>query len=593
MKILLRWPVLALVLVSLTSAVPGLRAATVTWDATSGTTGAQDGTGAWSSSSTAFWNGSADVTAGTSDTVTFGSATSLAAAYTVTLGGNVTVGNLAFSYSGANNYTIAGSTYTITLGGAGGTGAATITATSGTSTAIAPVISANLANSGGLSLVGGSATLNSSLTFSGTNTFSGGLTLGDGTNLILLTANSQAALGTGAVTINPNATLRLNGSFITSSAQTISLAGGTGDGGRGLIDLYGNGSGVAGTVTLTGNASRIRIDVLTGTISGNIGESGGSQSLEYYGGTVNNVLSITGNNTYSGGTLVTAGSSGKSFTVAVSADSAFGAVPASASTNLTFAGTGTTVLQATGSFTLNAKRNIVLSSAGHTFDTQAYNLTIGGVVSGTTPVSKIGSGTLTLAGANTYTGATSVSAGTLSVTGSLANTAVSVASGATLTGTGTIAGATTVASGGTLAAGTATGTSLTLANGLTMASGSTLAFVLGSGNTSSTLTLGGTASLASTLYIDLLNIQAGTYSNIITGLASDPGESGWTLTSDDNGYSAQFSYSAGNLSVTVVAVPEPPVAALLGAFGTVWGAGGLLRRRLFRRKGRPDAGAIL
>ena len=51
-------------------------------------------------------------------------------------------------------------------------------------------------------------------------------------------------------------------------------------------------------------------------------------------------------------------------------------------------------------------------------------------------LTKAGTGTLTLSGVNTYTGATTVSAGRLSVNGSLAASTVTVSSGATLAGNG-------------------------------------------------------------------------------------------------------------------------------------------------------------
>jgi fibronectin-binding autotransporter adhesin len=63
-------------------------------------------------------------------------------------------------------------------------------------------------------------------------------------------------------------------------------------------------------------------------------------------------------------------------------------------------------------------------------------------------LTKIGTGTLLLTAASTYTGATSVNAGTLVVGGSLANTAVSVADGATLGGNGALGGSLTIQSGG-------------------------------------------------------------------------------------------------------------------------------------------------
>ena len=62
-----------------------------------------------------------------------------------------------------------------------------------------------------------------------------------------------------------------------------------------------------------------------------------------------------------------------------------------------------------------------------------------------TSLTKNGSGTWVLSGANTYTGNTAVNAGTLVVNGSLGAGALSVASGATLMGSGTIAGITTIA----------------------------------------------------------------------------------------------------------------------------------------------------
>jgi autotransporter-associated beta strand protein len=85
----------------------------------------------------------------------------------------------------------------------------------------------------------------------------------------------------------------------------------------------------------------------------------------------------------------------------------------------------------------------------------------GALVDGSSNVlslTKVGTGTLTLSGTNTYTGATDVQAGELNVTGSIPG-AVTVESGATLRVSGTVGGTVTVKPGGliVLAGGTVTG----------------------------------------------------------------------------------------------------------------------------------------
>jgi autotransporter-associated beta strand protein len=96
---------------------------------------------------------------------------------------------------------------------------------------------------------------------------------------------------------------------------------------------------------------------------------------------------------------------------------------------------------------LNA-RFASLQGAGTIMSTNDPTLSVGadgssaefdGVVEGAIALVKLGTGTFTLAGANTYTGPTSVVDGTLRVTGSLSSsTDVSVDPGAKVTGTGTV-----------------------------------------------------------------------------------------------------------------------------------------------------------
>ena len=86
---------------------------------------------------------------------------------------------------------------------------------------------------------------------------------------------------------------------------------------------------------------------------------------------------------------------------------------------------------------------------------QNYSLAGTGALAGAMTLTMSGTGTLSVAGAHVYTGATRVLAGTLRVTGSLTGTAsVEVAAGATLELTGTITSATvTIRAGGRLTGG--------------------------------------------------------------------------------------------------------------------------------------------
>ena len=137
---------------------------------------------------------------------------------------------------------------------------------------------------------------------------------------------------------------------------------------------------------------------------------------------------------------------------------------------------------------------------------------------GTLAVTKIGSGTQTFSGANTYTGATTVSAGTASITGSLsASSAVSVSGGA-LVGTGSV-GAVTVANVASSAITGGLGTTGTLTTGALTFGGSTAKLRVNTDGASTVSLVNAAAVTLGSVTVDFnsaQNLVAGTYS-VITG----------------------------------------------------------------------------
>ena len=178
--------------------------------------------------------------------------------------------------------------------------------------------------------------------------------------------------------------------------------------------------------------------------------------------------------------------------------------------------------------------------------------TFGGNIAGNTSLVKIGSGLVTLAGTNTYTGSTSVSNGTLAVSGRLANGALTVATNGTLAGSGSIAGAVTVQAGGLLSPGLAGPVALTVSNALTLQAGSATAMDISKSpltndqvRVTGLLTYGGTlivTNLAGPLaggdYFQLFS--AGSRSGDFAALAGLPGP----------GLAWSFSPAGGMLSVS-------------------------------------------
>lgn len=156
-----------------------------------------------------------------------------------------------------------------------------------------------------------------------------------------------------------------------------------------------------------------------GTMSGIV--SGSGDLIKQESGT----LTLSAVNTYDGGTTVDGG------LVNFASEAALG------SGNITLNGGG--LQWGTGNSIDISPRLNAIGSGGATFDTNGNNVSLGTALTGTGPITKSGTGTLTLGATNTDHAATDVTAGTLDVTGTLPG-AVTAESGATVDVSGTVGG---------------------------------------------------------------------------------------------------------------------------------------------------------
>jgi fibronectin-binding autotransporter adhesin len=318
------------------------------------------------------------------------------------------------------------------------------------------------------------------LALSGVNTYSGPTTVSAGT----LQAGSITALSSNSA-FTVNATLNLHG----FSKEVGSLAG-TGT----LTDGPGISNGISPLENLMVGPAVLTAGGNNGStvFSGVLMDGSGSLGLAKAG---TGALILTGANTYTDGTTITAG-----------------------------------ILQLGNGAAMGSIVGDVVDNGSLVFS-RSDTVTFAGAVSGTGNLSQAGPETLILTGTSSYTGTTTVvSGGTLQVDGVLGNTAVTVQNGAILSGQGTIAGDVAISNGGHLAPGPGAET-LGVGN-LVLNSGATLDYqlstpgVIGSRvnslvNVTGNLTLGGVLNVTDggmfgSGFYRLLNYAGALTNNVLT-----------------------------------------------------------------------------
>jgi autotransporter-associated beta strand protein len=310
---------------------------------------------------------------------------------------------------------------------------------------------------------------------------SGGLALEGATLHLTGDATSQRAVslgaGASAFDIDATRTLALNG--------TVSGAGGLRKVGGGTLTLGSANNYVGGTFV---DAGTLASDVAGALGSGAASVTAGATLqlggvFDAGGIAIGNQGAVRFQGKASAGTSTITNAAGGALAFADDASAGTATVlnQAGAQLRIDQAATGVSIgaLGGAGDVLLGAK---VLTTGGLNTSTA-----VSGTLSGAGgSLVKVGSGTLDLSAANSYTGGTTIAAGTLAVnnaSGSATGTGgVQVQSGATLAGNGSVAGAVSIAKGGILSAGNGGVGTLTL-GGLNLADGAVLNYDLGQANT--------------------------------------------------------------------------------------------------------------
>ena len=266
-----------------------------------------------------------------------------------------------------------------------------------------------ISGSGSLMFTGTGVSAQSQYVLGGNNSsFSGDMVIDDA-RVAVDTGND---VGTSTITVDDGGQLWVLGGTISRPVNLTGLGWQEGAGQLGAVRLDGT---LSGAVTLTGD-TRISPWGSDGVITGDIGESGGSQKLTFFNGSGTPTVRIAGNNTYSGGTRI----DGAQY-YRIASDAALGAIPGALDPNNLELGWDGRLMGGTTSgndITLHANRGVdLIGGDGYLHAWTGYTITINGPVTGSGNLLKSDGGIAVLGGTCDYTGNTYVQSGTLEFAG--------------------------------------------------------------------------------------------------------------------------------------------------------------------------------
>ncbi len=269
-------------------------AATLTWDADTGTGGPQNGAGTWQTGIGAlWWDGAANTTFTDGDTAIFGTNTTGTSAYTITVVNTVRTPLLIFS----NYTTTANAKYTLTGGtidlGTGGKISTIANTTPGLGPGLGPVINSSIVATN-LTTEGAGY-----LYWGGANALRGTLTVGNGPRLVINVLGAIQGGNNALDTIVLNAGKRIEHNAAGTYTTPIEMGGG-----GATLSTQIEGVTLAGDVTIGGTGNNnLNVDfarrlTFTGAFSG-------SGNLAFiFAGTGSGTNLFKGQATYTGATYI-------------------------------------------------------------------------------------------------------------------------------------------------------------------------------------------------------------------------------------------------------------------------------------------------